>query len=167
MSSTSSNRRVAFGAGIAVVVAVTLAFAAGAVGSSTSDSAEIAKLKRQVAVLKTEVKSHAAMRAQLAVLNVSTRIAYIDAAGFHGLETKFASGGFTARDVSTLQNTLAVASKIAWPNVLANDARELQAGLRAFIKAWNAGDMEAASAALKAAHEAQHALSVGAYKWLS
>lgn len=166
MSSTSSNRRVAFGVGIAVVVAVTLAFAAGAVGSSTSDSAEIAKLKRQVAVLKTEVKLHAAMRAQLAVLNVSTRIAYIDAAGFHG-ETKFASGGFTARDVSTLQNTLAVASKIAWPNVLANDARELQAGLRAFIKAWNAGDMEAASAALKAAHGAQHAPSVGAHKWLS
>jgi hypothetical protein len=167
MKSITPNRRVVFGAGVAVLATVTLAFATAAFGTGASDSAKIAKLERQVAALQTEVKSHAAIRSQLAVLNVGTRVAYIDAAGMHGMEGRYTTTGLTTRDVGTIQNVLAFAAKIAWPEALQNDARELVASCRAFLSAWNAGNKDEAFTQLKAAHASYHALSASGWQWMS
>lgn len=167
MRTQSPNRRVVVAAGTAVVLAVVLAFATAARGTGAAENVEIAKLKKQVAALKAEVAVHPAIRSQLNVISVSARIQYIDAAGFHGLETKYASGTFTARDVTLLKNVLAVTAKIPWPESLRGDAADLRTSLRSFVSAWDAGNKDAGMEALKAAHSAQHALSAGAYLWLS
>lgn len=159
-----ANRKVVLGSGLAVITAVALAFATTALGTGPSDGTEIAKLKKQVAALKAEVPG---LRSQVAVLSVSTRIAFVEATGMHAMEAKFPTTGLTARDVTALQNCLAVVSKIAWPDALAGDAGQLKTGLRGFFTAWNAGNKDEAFTQLKAAHTAYHALVAGGYKWLS
>jgi hypothetical protein len=161
--------RVLLGAGTAVVASVALAFAATAGGSGTADSIEIAKLKQQVAALRQEVKAHPMILSKLDILTVSSRIAFIDAAGFHGMEGGWATtpGGLTARQLEAATNALRVTSKISWPEALKYDASTFQTNLRAFIAAMQAGDKAKAFETLKAAHAAQHALSAAAWKYLS
>lgn len=166
MNHATPNRLVVLVAGAAVVIAVALAFTTTALGTGTSDGVEIAKLKRQVAALQVEVKSHPAMRSQLSVIAVASRVAFIDAAGIHAMETKYPTAGLTTRDVAAVQNVLALAAKIAWPEALQDDARELVGTCRAFLKAWNAGQKDEAFTQLKAAHGAYHALSASAWQWL-
>jgi hypothetical protein len=167
MKGITPNRKVVLAAAIAVLVAVTLAFATAALGTGASDSAKIAKLERQIAALRAESKSLAMVRSQLAVLNVGARIAFIDAAGMHAMEARYPTTGLTTRDVATIQNMLAFAAKIAWPEPLKADAREMVTTCRAFLAAWNGGNTEEAFTQLKAAHAAYHALSASGWQWIS
>lgn len=166
MQRLSPNRRVVFASGIGVLIAVAMAFATAALGTGSSDSQEIAQLKRQVAALQAQTKAHPVMLSKLAVLNVTTRVAYLDAVGFHGLEHAAANGTMTDRDATRVKNALKVASKIAWPEALAGDASAAIKDLRAFAEAWDAGDKKAAFEAMKALHGSAHALSASAYQWL-
>lgn len=167
MKDITPNRKVVLGAAIAVVAAVTLAFATAALGTGASDAAKIAKLERQVATLQTDVSSLPAVRSQVAILNVGARIAFIDAAGMHAMEARYSTTGLTTRDVATIQNVLAYAAKIAWPEALQTESRELISACRAFLAAWNRGDKAEAFTQLKAAHAAYHALSASGWKWIS
>lgn len=168
MNRMTPNRQLAFGSLVAVVLVVALAFATGAVGSATSHDAEVTKLKQQVAALQKEAKqTHAIMSSHIAFLNVSTRIAFINGAGIHGMEQRFDSPGLTSRDISTIKNVLAVASKIGWPAPLRSDAAAVVKTCREFLSAYEAGNMAEAHEQLKAIHEAYHGLSALGYRWLS
>ncbi len=167
MFSLTPSRRVVFAAGTAVFAAVALAFATSAVGTGTSDGVEIAKLKRQVAALQADAKStHATVLSQIAVINVSSRLAFIVGAGIHGMETRFPTTGLTARDIEAIQRTLAVTSKLGWPDPMKEEASELRTALRSFFSAWYAGNKGEAFAQLKAFHAAYHVLEAVGYQWL-
>lgn len=163
MKRLAPNRRVVVVSCLAVLVTVALAFATAALGTGTSESREIAKLKRQVAALKAEQKR---AHPQVGVLNVTSRIAYLDAVGFHGLETAAHNGTMTSRDAVRIKNALKVAAKIEWPKPLEGDASALVKDLQAFSTAWDAGDMNGVVEAMEGVHGTAHALSAAAYQWL-
>ncbi len=163
MKRLAPNSRVVLVSSIAVLVTVALAFATAALGTGTSESREIAKLQRQVASLKMEVKK---AHPQVSVLNVTSRIAYLDAVGFHGLETAAHNGTMTSRDAVRIKNALKVAAKISWSKPLEGDASALVKDMQAFAAAWDAGDKNGVVEAMEAIHGTAHALSSAAYAWL-
>lgn len=163
MNRLTPNRRVVLVSCIAVLLTVALAFATAALGTGTSESREIAKLKRQVAALKAEQKR---AHPQVSVLNVTSRIAYLDAVGFHGLDHAAHNGTMTSRDAVRIKNALKIAAKLAWPKPLEGDASALVKDLRAFVTAWDAGDKKGVAEAMEAVHGTAHALSASAYEWL-
>ena len=163
MKRITPNRRVVLGSCIAVVATVALAFAAGALGTGTADTQEIVKLKRQVAALQADARR---AHPQVSVLNVMSRIAYLDAVGFHGLENAAHNGTMTSRDAVRIKNALKIAAKIPWPKPLEGDAAALVKDMRAFRTAWDAGDMKGVIEAMESIHGTAHALSAAAYLWL-
>jgi len=168
MNSMTTNHRIVFGSLVAVVLVIALAFATGAVGSATSHDAEVTALKQQVAALQKEAKrTQAVMRSQIDFLSVSTRVAFINAAGMHAMEARYNTTGLTSRDIEAIQNVLVVSSKIGWPAALEGDAATLVKSCREFLAAWNSGNKAEAFTKLQAAHEAYHGLVAFGYKWLS
>jgi hypothetical protein len=165
-SSLTPNRRIVFAAGVAVLASVALAFATAASGTATNDARKIAQLQRQVAALQTEVRAHAQPHRQIERVSVSSRIAYIDAVGLHGMETRYQTAGLTTRDLELLGNALVLARALPWPAALRDDALDLRKDLERLIAANKAGNKAAEFEALKAAHEQGHVLSYAAYKWL-
>lgn len=164
MKTRSPNQRIAFGAGLAVVLVVAMAFATSATGGSPDPAREIVKLKRDVATLKSTT---AADRSELRFINVASRVAFVEAAGIHAMEGKYNTSGLTTRDVTAVQNVLTVVSNAKWPAALTPAATDLRTKCKAFLDTWKAGDKAAAFPQLQAAHEAYHALGAEAWTWLA
>ncbi|MEX0673900.1 MAG: hypothetical protein WD981_02145 [Gaiellaceae bacterium] len=160
----NTSRRVVLASVVAVLVSVALAFAASAVGGGADHSVAVAKLKGQIATLKLQVK---ASRAEVNFVAVSSRIAFIEAAGMHAMESKYNTTGLTERDIGTIQNVLTVVSKLGWPGALKTDAAAMISNCQAFLDSWRAGDKAGAFPKLQAAHTAYHALVASGYAWLA
>jgi hypothetical protein len=168
---TTPERRVAVAAVLAVVFVVTLAFAASASGTATSDAGKIAKLERHVTTMQRQMaateRSRVALQKRLLVVSVSSRTAYVEWLGLHGIDAGFnMNTGLSSVNVERFNNAAVVLRDQRWPADLRADAESVAKYLSDAVAANARGDRQAEKTAVMEAHEQYHLLAPLAYAWV-
>jgi hypothetical protein len=164
MNNHTSPRTIVASAVLALVFVVTLAFATSAGGTGTGDTVRIAKLERKVAALQ---KSRTALERRIHVVGVTSRTAYIEWLGLHGVDAGFnATTGVSAVNVERFNNAVVVLRNQRWPAQLQADAALLADYLSQTVAANARSDRQAEKTALTKAHEQSHVLSPLVYAWV-
>lgn len=95
----------------------------------------------------------------------------IDAVGFHALQEEIEAAtsmeDVSPRNLGRVQSALAASKAAPYPDPASEALAAFQESAEALVAALEAGDLEAAQAAVAEAHHTQHELSGQAFAWLS
>lgn len=119
-----------------------------------------------VVTLTKPAMSAADLSDATAVGQVVAAITYLDAVGFHGIDTAIAGGEIPSGTLGKVQNALAVTTAVRWPSALHDDSAALVDHLRDLVKDLGEGKASVAADPAKAVHDAEHSLSRKAWAWL-